>query len=226
MMSWIAMAKFRCAVISIFPEMFAALTGFGVVGRAFESQLLELTLFNPRDYTADLRKRVDQRPYGGGPGMVMMAEPLYQAIQAAKTHLGADARVAYLSPQGPRFNQKKAEQILGDQKLILICGRYEGVDQRVLDTFVDEEISLGDFVVSGGELPAMMLLDAVTRLVPGVLGDPQSLVQESFQNETEFDYPVYTEPRIWREQAVPEVLLSGHHQKIKAWREMQSLIKK
>ena len=219
-------AKFRCAVISIFPEMFAALTGFGVVGRAFESHLLALSLYNPRDYCIDPRRRVDERPYGGGPGMVMMAEPLYQAIHAAKTDLGADARVVYLSPQGPRFNQKKAAQILECEKLILLCGRYEGVDQRLLDLVIDEEISLGDFVVSGGELPAMMLLDAVARLVPGVLGDPQSLVQESFQNGAESDYPVYAEPRVWREQGVPEVLLSGHHEKIKAWRQMQVLIKK
>ena len=158
--------------------------------------------------------------------MVMMPEPLYQAIQAAKLRLGEDAKVIYLSPQGARFNQKKAEQVLEDQKLILLCGRYEGVDQRLLDQYVDEEISLGDFVVSGGELPAMMLLDAVARLVPGVLGDPESALQESFQNGADLDYPVFTEPRIWQGQSVPEVLLSGHHEKIKAWRQMQITLKK
>ncbi|MCX7123879.1 MAG: tRNA (guanosine(37)-N1)-methyltransferase TrmD [Gammaproteobacteria bacterium] len=220
------MSKFRCAVISIFPEMFSALTSFGVVGRAFKHGLLELILINPRDYAAGARRRVDARPYGGGPGMVMMAEPLSQAIEAAKMILGPEARVVYLSPQGGRFNQKKAETVLAYQSLILICGRYEGVDQRLLDRMVDEAISLGDFVVSGGELPAMMLLDAVSRLIPGVLGDPQSLVQESFQGEAESDYPVYTEPRIWHEQAIPEVLLSGHHEKIKEWREMQITGKK
>ena len=220
------MTKLQCVVISIFPEMFKALTEFGVVGRAFASGLLELTLLNPRDYAPAPRRRVDERPYGGGPGMVMMAEPLYQAIQAAKMQLGDETKVIYLSPQGPRFNQNKAAAMVTYQKLILLCGRYEGVDQRLLDQWIDEQVSLGDFVVSGGELPAMMLLDAVARLVPGVLGDPESVLQESFQNGNELDYPVYTEPKVWQDQAVPEVLLSGHHKNIKAWREMQKIAKK
>ncbi len=225
-MSSIPVPKLRCAVISLFPEMFQALTGFGVVGRAFEARIVELLVFNPRDYTEDARRRVDARPYGGGPGMVMQAEPLYQAIQAAKKALGEPVQVIYLSPQGKRFKQQKAADLGEGFPFILICGRYEGVDQRLLESVVDEEISLGDFVVSGGELPAMMLLDAVVRLLPGVLGDPDSALYESFQQGSELDYPVYTEPRIWRTLKVPEVLLSGHHEKIKLWRKVECARKK
>lgn len=209
------------AVISIFPEMFDALSSFGVVGRAIQDHRVNLHFFNPRDYTEDKRRRVDERPYGGGPGMVMMAEPLYQAIDAAKACVGSKAPVIFLTPQGERLIQKKVATLLMHPQLILICGRYEGVDQRLIEAVVDLEISIGDFVVSGGELPAMLLLDALIRLVPGVLGDPQSAVEESFQEDNTFDYPVFTTPRVWRERPVPSVLLSGNHLHIQTWRRAQ-----
>jgi tRNA (guanine37-N1)-methyltransferase len=209
----------KCAVISIFPEMFHALTGYGVIGRAAERGILDLQCFNPRDYTKDAYRRVDQRPYGGGPGMVMMAEPLYQAIQAAKAALGKETPVFFLSPQGPCFTQKKAAEWATLPAMILLCGRYEGVDQRLIDICVDAEISIGEYIVSGGELPAMVIVDAVTRLLPGVLGHPLSAVEESFSEGDRLDYPVFTEPHTWQGHEVPEVLRSGHHEKIKAWRD-------
>ncbi len=206
------------ALITLFPDMFKALTDFGVIGRAFERQLISLTLFNPREFTHDVYKRIDDRPYGGGPGMVMKAEPVFQAIQAAKAKLGATTPVFFLSPQGPVLTQKKVRTLSTTKKMILICGRYEGIDQRLIEECVDEELSIGQYVVSGGELPAMILIDAMARLLPGVVGDPYSVLQESFSNENELDYPVYTAPRVWHDRAVPEVLLSGDHQKIKLWR--------
>ena len=212
----------QIAIITIFPEMFKALTDFGVIGRACERQIVNLHFFNPRDFTEDTYRRVDERPYGGGPGMVMMAEPLCQAITAAKSQLGTGAPVYFLSPQGEVLTQKKVQTLATVDKLILICGRYEGVDQRLIDECVDAELSIGQYVVSSGEMPAMIVIDAITRLLPGVLGDPESALQESFQNENELDYPVYTAPRIWHDQEVPAVLLSGDHKKIAAWRKDNS----
>lgn len=206
------------ALITIFPEMFTSLTNFGVIGRAFTQEKVKLHFFNPRDFTEDNYRRIDERPYGGGPGMVMMAEPLFRAISAAKERLGADTPVYFLSPQGEVLKQKKVQALSSQAKFILICGRYEGVDQRLIDECVDAEISIGEYVVSGGEMPAMILIDAIVRLLPGVLGDPESAIQESFQNEGEFDYPVYTAPRIWHEKEVPQVLLSGDHKKIDLFR--------
>lgn len=208
----------KIALISIFPEMFSALTNFGVVGRAFKEGVVTIQFFNPRDFTTDAYRRIDERPYGGGPGMVMMPEPLYCAIVAAKKALGSDTPVYFLSPQGNVLTQKKAQALSMAGDFILICGRYEGIDQRLIDECVDEEISIGEYVVSGGELPAMILIDAITRLIPGVLGDPESAIQESFQNEGELDYPVYTAPKIWHEREVPRILLSGDHKKIAAFR--------
>lgn len=213
--------KVRFAVISIFPEMFSALTQFGVIGRAVADKIIEVTLINPRDFTSDNYRRVDERPYGGGPGMVMMAEPLYQAILKAKEILGVDARVVYLSPQGKTFKQADAAQLLHYEKLILLCGRYEGVDQRLIDECVDMEISIGDFVVSGGEMPAMLMIDAMTRLLPGVLNDENSAKFETFQSDL-VDYPNFTAPREWHGLRVPEVLLSGDHKEIQKWREFQA----
>jgi len=213
------------ALITIFPEMFNSLSQFGVVGRAFEKGIARLHFFNPRDFTHDNYHRIDERPYGGGPGMVMLAEPLYQALCAAKAQLGQSTPVYFLSPQGPVFSQKMATQLSKSKNMILICGRYEGVDQRFIDAYVDHEVSIGQYIVSGGELPAMVILDALIRLLPGVLGDPESALQESFQNEDELDYPVYAAPRSWQDHNVPEVLLSGNHKKIKAWRDQQAKAK-
>ncbi len=211
------------ALISIFPEMFNAFASLGVVGRAFERKIATIAYFNPRDFTEDKYRRVDERPYGGGPGMVMMAEPLFQALQAAKAQLGYDTPVYLMSPQGALFNQKQAQSLAQNSKMIIICGRYEGIDQRFIDTYVNHEISIGQYIVSGGELPAMAVMDAMIRLLPGVLNDPESAVQESFSNGNEMDYPVYTAPRTWRNQAVPDVLLSGDHKKIAAWRKKAEL---
>jgi len=208
-------------VISIFPEMFTALTRFGVIGKAVTAGIIKFDCLNPRDYTTDSYRRVDDRSYGGGPGMVMLAEPLYQAIFAAKALLGQDAQVIYLSPQGQTFTQKDVLPLLSLKKMILLCGRYEGIDQRIIDYYVDQELSIGDFVVSGGELPAMLVIDALTRFIPGVLQDETSSQFETFQGEW-VDYPHYTSPRLWRGIPVPEVLLSGKHQKIAAWRAQEA----
>lgn len=213
------------AVITLFPDMFDAFSKYGVTGRAVQSGLVQLLLINPRDFTEDPHRTVDGRSYGGGPGMVMMAEPLYQAIHKAKVLLGEKSPVIFLSPQGIVLTQARVNQMAHPKEnahpgsFILLCGRYEGVDQRLIDLCVDEQISLGEFVVSGGELPAMMLMDAVTRLLPGALGHAASALQDSFMHEGQLDHPHYTRPRVWKNQPVPAVLLSGDHGAIAAWRE-------
>lgn len=216
----------RFDVISLFPEMFSALTESGVTGRAFQRDLTSLRLWNPRDYALDPRKTVDDRAYGGGPGMVMMAKPLEDAVDAIKAEHHATGiktgPICLLAPQGERFSQKIANDIVNYGNLTLICGRYEGVDQRFIDRQVDLQLSIGDFVVSGGELPAMTIMDAVIRLIPGVLGDEESAVQDSFMNGL-LDYPHYTRPEIIAEIPVPDVLLGGHHAKILDWRRQESL---
>ncbi|MDO8953619.1 MAG: tRNA (guanosine(37)-N1)-methyltransferase TrmD [Gammaproteobacteria bacterium] len=212
----------KFGVITLFPEMFDALFKFGVVGRAMQKGLVSAHYWNPRDYTQDVHHTVDDRPYGGGPGMVMMAEPLFQAIQDAKKSLGADTKVCYLSPQGVRLTQAKAQTVSESGNLILLAGRYEGVDERLIDMLVDEELSIGDYVLSGGELPAMVLMDAVARLIPGVLHDEQSAVEDSFVNGL-LDHPHYTRPEVWQGKTVPAVLLSGNHLEIKKWRLQQAL---
>jgi tRNA (guanine37-N1)-methyltransferase len=212
-------------VITLFPEMFTAFSASGITSRAVNKNIVQLSFFNPRDFAQDAHRSVDDRPYGGGPGMVMMPEPLFQAITAAKQVLGADTPVYYLSPQGPVFTQAKAITLSQQVSMILLCGRYEGVDQRLLDHYVDAEISVGDYVVSGGELPAMLVMDAITRLLPGVLGDPQSAVQDSFMQDGQLDCPHYTRPEIWQDLPVPEVLLSGHHVNITRWRAEQAAMK-
>ncbi len=209
-------------IISLFPEMFAALQ-FGIVGRALEKGLVKLRFWNPRDFTTDKHHTVDDRPYGGGPGMVMKFAPLYEAILAAKAELGTDARVIYLSPQGKILNQTHLSQMVNNhQKMILIAGRYEGIDQRLIDQAVDETWSVGDYVVSGGEFPIMLLIDALTRLLPGALGDPQSAQQDSFSQGL-LDCPHYTRPVEINGHTVPEVLLKGDHQAISQWRQQQSI---
>lgn len=213
-------------VITLFPEMFGALTQSGITRRAFEQHLCSLTLWNPRDFTSDNHRTVDDRPYGGGPGMVMQAKPLEAAIGAAKARQVAaelaPPRVVYLSPQGQRLTHARVMQLRSEPGLVLLCGRYEAVDQRLLDRCVDEEISLGDFVLSGGELPAMALMDAVIRQLPGVLNDDSSAVEDSFVNGL-LDCPHYTRPENYEGVPVPPVLMGGHHAEIEKWRRRQML---
>ena len=214
-------------VISLFPEMFDAITKYGITSRALEKKIYSLQVINPREFTTDNHKTVDDRPYGGGPGMVMLAEPLAQAIKAAKAN-NANAKVIHLSPCGTPLTHDKVMQLSKQDGLILLASRYEGVDERLLDALVDEEISIGDYVLSGGELPAMALIDAVVRQLPGVLGDADSAIEDSFVNGL-LDCPHYTRPEVLHlegseEQSVPEVLLSGNHAKIRQWRLKQSLL--
>ena len=213
-------------VVSLFPEMFAALTQSGVTRRAFEQQRWGLSLWNPRDFTTDNHRTVDDRPYGGGPGMVMLAKPLEAAIGAAKarqTALGlASPRVVFMSPQGRPLTHERVMQLKDEPGLVVLCGRYEAVDQRLLDRVVDEEISLGDFVLSGGELPAMALMDAVVRQLPGVLGDDASAVEDSFVNGL-LDSPHYTRPETYEGVSVPAVLMGGNHAEIVKWRRQKML---
>jgi len=213
-------------VVSLFPEMFAALTQSGVTRRAFEQQRWGLHLWNPRDFTQDRHRTVDDRPYGGGPGMVMMARPLEATIDAAKARqqdLGLPSpRVVFMSPQGKPLTHARAMALKDEPGLVILCGRYEAVDQRLLDRCVDEEISLGDFVLSGGELPAMALMDAVVRLIPGVLGDDASAVEDSFVNGL-LDSPHYTRPDVYEDIPVPPVLMGGNHAEIVMWRRQRLL---
>ncbi len=202
-------------VITLFPEMFAALD-YGVVGRAIKNKVLELNTLNPRDFTEDPYRTVDDRPYGGGPGMVMLAEPLCRAIRQAKA-ANPQSKTLYLSPKGRQLDQAAVKRLSQCAHLILIAGRYEGIDERVILKEVDEEWSIGDYVLSGGELPAMVLVDAIARFIPGVLGHALSAAQDSFSNGL-LDCPHYTRPSIFEGMSVPEVLLSGHHQDIEHWR--------
>ena len=213
-------------VVSLFPEMFAALTQSGVTRRAYEAERWGLTLWNPRDFTTDRHRTVDDRPYGGGPGMVMLAKPLEATIHAAKQRqvdLGLPApRVVFLSPQGKPLTHERVMALKDEPGLVLLCGRYEAVDQRLLDRIVDEEISLGDFVLSGGELPAMALMDAVVRQLPGVLGDDASAIEDSFVNGL-LDSPHYTRPEVYEGAPVPPVLMGGNHAEIDKWRRQRML---
>lgn len=213
-------------VVTLFPEMFAALTQSGVTRRAFEQERWGLTLWNPRDFTTDRHRTVDDRPYGGGPGMVMLARPLEATLNAAKERqvaMGLPApRVVFMSPQGKPLSHARVMQLKDEPGLVVLCGRYEAVDQRLLDRCVDEEISLGDFVLSGGELPAMALMDAVVRQLPGVLGDDASAVEDSFVNGL-LDSPHYTRPEVYEDMPVPPVLLGGNHAEIMKWRRQRML---
>jgi tRNA (guanine37-N1)-methyltransferase len=209
-------------VVSLFPEMFQTFTQQGVTGRAVKNGMLQVECFNPRDFTQDKHRTVDDRPYGGGPGMLMMVQPLTDAIHAAKQAAGKKTKVIYLSPQGKKLDQRGVKQLSEHESLILVAGRYEGIDERVIEAEIDEEWSVGDYVLSGGELPAMILMDAVARFVPGVLGHKQSAEQDSF-SEGLLDCPHYTRPEQLHGSLVPGVLLSGDHQKIRQWRLKQSL---
>lgn len=214
-------------VVTLFPDMFTALTQSGITRRAFEQKRCALALWNPRDFTNDNYRTIDDRPYGGGPGMVMLSKPLEAAINAAKARQADQGlpspRVVYLSPQGKTLTHERVMQLTREPGLVLLCGRYEAVDQRLLDRCVDEEVSLGDFVLSGGELPAMALMDAVIRQLPGVLNDQGSAVEDSFVNGL-LDCPHYTRPEVYEGVAVPAVLLGGNHAEIGKWRREQALL--
>jgi len=209
-------------IVSLFPDMFAPFTQQGVIGRAVKSGTLEVEIFNPRTYTHDRHRTVDDRPYGGGPGMLMMVKPLTDAITAAKQAGGENSKVIYLSPQGKKLDQAGVARLAQNDRMILICGRYEGIDERVIESHVDEEVSIGDYVLSGGELPAMVLMDSVARLVPGVLGHKASAIEDSFTDGL-LDCPHYTRPEVLEGRSVPSVLLSGDHEKIRQWRQKQAL---
>lgn len=204
-------------VLTLFPEMFKSLDE-SIIGRAREKGLIEINLINIRDFSKDKHKKVDDTPYGGGAGMVLMPDVVYDAYDSIKDK---NAKVIYLSPQGKVLNQNKVKELVKEEHLILLCGHYEGIDQRVLDEIVDEEISIGDYVLTGGELPAMVLIDSVSRYTQGVLND-ESIKEESFSNNL-LEYPQYTRPEEFRGKKVPEVLISGHHENIKKWREQKSL---
>ena len=209
-------------VVTLFPEMFEAVQTTGMSRVAIERKAMQLTCYNPRAFATDQYRSIDDRPYGGGPGMVMMPQPLADCIDSIK---GQNAGpVIYLSPQGERLNQEVVSELAALQQMVLLCGRYEGIDERVIDSRVDREISIGDYVLAGGELPAMVIIDAITRLLPGVLGNPMSARQDSFEGDV-LDCPHYTRPEVFEQTAVPSVLLSGHHEKIKQWRESQSLLR-
>ncbi len=209
-------------VVTLFPEMLAAVTDHGITGRAVRQGLVTVDCWNPRDFTEDKHRTVDDRPYGGGPGMVMKIEPLQKAIDAAKGKDDRAAKVIYLSPQGRKLDQAGVEELSGREKIILIAGRYEGIDERLIDMDVDEEWSIGDYVLSGGELAAMVMIDAVVRQLPGALGHEQSAQEDSFA-EGLLDCPHFTRPESYQGRPVPEVLLSGNHKNIRRWRLKQAL---
>ena len=214
----------KIALITLFPEMFEALTDYGVSGRAVNQGLLEISSFNPRDFAEDAHSTVDDRPYGGGPGMVLMIEPLRKAIDAAKDWIDGKPLVVYLSPQGKVLQQATVNSMAEQQSIILIAGRYEGIDERLIQLEVDQEWSIGDYVLSGGELPAMVVVDALIRQIPGALGHSDSASQDSFADGL-LDCPHYTRPDKYEELKVPDVLLSGDHEKIRQWRLQQSLLR-
>ncbi len=211
----------RFDIITIFPEIFSSVFDFGIVRRAVEAKLIEINIHDLRDYTHDRHRQVDDRPFGGGAGMVMKPEPLFRAVEAV-TSDSPDASVALLSPQGRLFDQDLAREYSLKARVVLICGRYEGVDERVVEHLITDEVSVGDFVLSGGEIPAMVVVDAVTRLIPGALGCEQSAERESFVGGL-LDYPQYTRPAAYRGMNVPGVLLSGNHAEIERWRWRKSI---
>ena len=209
-------------VLTLFPDMIVNGMNTSITGRAMERGLIELDAVNIRDYADNKHMRVDDYPYGGGAGMVMQAEPVYRAFRAVKESISCPVRVVYLTPQGRVFDQELAEELAGEKELVFLCGHYEGIDERVLEEIVTDPVSIGDYVLTGGELPAMVMMDTISRLVPGVLNNEESAVGESFQGHL-LEYPQYSRPAVWREKPVPEVLLSGHHANVESWRREQSL---
>ena len=219
----------RYSVITLFPEMFDAIADFGVTRRGLDEKAWELKCWNPREFAVNAYKTIDDRPYGGGPGMVMMAEPLNAALDAAIEQQGAGGvakpKVVYVTPQAKPITDAGVRELANEDGLIFLCGRYEGIDERLIEARVDMEVSIGDYVLSGGELAAMVIIDAMVRLLPGVLGDGQSAVEDSFSPTRDglLDHPHYTRPENWNGQTVPPVLMSGDHAKIQAWRRKQAL---
>ena len=209
-------------VLTLFPEMIEQGLGTSITGRAMQKGLVSLSAINIRDYAANKHKKVDDYTYGGGAGMLMQAQPVYDACKAVQSGLGKPARVVYMTPQGSIFTQSKARELAQEEDLIILCGHYEGIDERVLEEIVTEEISIGDYVLTGGELPAMVVIDTVSRLIPGVLGNGVSADTDSFMNGL-LEYPQYSRPEVWMGKAVPAVLLSGDHAKVDRWRKEQSL---
>ena len=215
---------FRFDIVSLFPELVEGYLGGSIIGRAQKSALIDVNITNPRDFTSDRHRTVDDSPYGGGAGMVMMPEPLGQAIDCVRATRGP-ARVVLLSPSGRPFTQTIVEEYAQLGSIALICGRYEGIDARIGDHLVDEALSIGDYVLTGGELAALTVIDAVSRQLPGVLGNAQGALEESFAGQALLEHPQYTRPREWRGHAVPDVLLSGNHAEIERWRSEQRLLK-
>jgi tRNA (guanine37-N1)-methyltransferase len=206
-------------VLTLFPEFFQNLKEYSIIGRAIKEKIIDLNCINIRDFSKDKHKRVDDYPFGGGPGMVMKPEPIFDSIKSVRTQ---DSKVIYLSPQGKVLNQEMAFSLSKEKDLILLCGHYEGIDNRIIENYVDEEISIGDFVLTGGEIPALVLIDCITRLIPGVLSSEESYTIESHYDGL-LEYPQYTRPREFLGFTVPDILLSGDHQKIADWRKEESL---
>jgi len=212
----------RIDILSLFPEMFEAVLCKSIIGRAVNNNLVQLEFHNIRDFTENKNNRVDDYPYGGGLGMVMQCQPIYSAMEHVIDQVGSKPHVILMTPQGKPFDQKKAQELTGYQNIAMICGHYEGIDQRVSDGLVDEEISLGDFVLTGGEIAAMAVTDAVCRLLPGVLKEDESHMIESFSSGL-LEYPQYTRPPVFKDMAVPEILFTGHHENVDKWRRYQAL---
>lgn len=212
----------NCYIMTLFPEMVMSGLSASITGRAMDNGLIHVEAINIRDYSKDKHKKVDDYPYGGGAGMVMQAQPIYDCFQSIVERIEGNYRCIYLTPQGKTFKQNIAKQYSKEENLIFLCGHYEGVDERVLEEIVDEYVSLGDFVLTGGELPAMVMVDAISRLVPGVLHNDESAFTESFENGL-LEYPQYSRPEEWMGKKVPEILLSGDHAKVDAWRLSQSI---
>lgn len=211
-------------IMTLFPEMVMSGLKTSIIGRAIKNELLSIEAINIRDYAFNKHNSVDDYPYGGGAGMLMQAEPVYQCYKALEERIGKCPRVVYLSPQGQTFNQKMAEEFATEEELVFLCGHYEGIDERVLEEIVTDYVSIGDYVLTGGELPAMIMVDAISRLVPGVLHNDVSAEFESFQDNL-LEYPQYSRPETWHDKKVPEVLMSGHHANIEKWRREQSVIR-
>ena len=214
----------RFTVMTLFPEMVLGGLNTSIIGRAVNAGIIELNAVNIRDFTEDKHRHVDDYPYGGGAGMVMQAEPIYKCFERIIRDMKKKPRVIYLDPQGVTFNQSMAKAYAEEEELVFLCGHYEGIDERVLEEIVTDHVSIGDYVLSGGELPSMVMIDAISRMVPGVLTNSDSGVSETFENNL-LEYPQYTRPEIWHDKAVPEVLMSGHHANIEKWRKEQQIIR-
>ncbi len=212
----------RFHILTLFPDMVRRILNTSIIGRAMENGLISLHVVDIRDFSTDPHRKVDDYPYGGGAGMILKAQPVYDAWRSIVEEIGCRPRCVYLTPQGEVFSQPMAKEFASEQDLILLCGHYEGVDERVLDEIVTDFISIGDYVLTGGELPAMVLVDAVSRMVPGVLPNEESGASETFEKGL-LEYPQYSRPEVWNDRVVPEVLLSGDHEKVEAWRQEQSL---